>query len=130
MICRADDWPEHKLIRLAAITDPGAKGFSLGEGDWPFSGFIVHKGGQIYAYANVCPHRRHQLDLRPDDFLIEEGSFIRCASHGALFSPETGDCLVGPCVNQRLLTLPSRVNAAGWVVVRAPESLRDIELPG
>jgi len=110
------------------LADPGARGFSVGAGDWPFRGLIVRRHGEIFAYANICPHRRHPLDLQPDDFLIDNGALLRCASHGAVFSPETGLCLGGPCVNRHLLSLACRVEADGMIVVRAPDSLQAVPL--
>lgn len=119
-------WAEWSVMHIDSLGDPDARGFSVGEGDWPFSGFVVQRHGQIHAYANICPHRRHPLDLEPDAFLVDNGSLIRCASHGALFSPETGDCLSGPCVGIGLIALPCHSAPDGMIRVRAPASLRDI----
>jgi nitrite reductase/ring-hydroxylating ferredoxin subunit len=118
------DWPEWPAARLADLPDPGARGFLAGDGDWPFRGFVVRRAGAVHAYANICPHRGHPLDMPPDDFLVDEGRLICCASHGALFEPETGLCLMGPCAGARLLKLECRVND-GLVLVRAPGSLQE-----
>ena len=122
---RKDPWREWPVCRLEEITDPGAKGFYVGHGDWPFRGFVVRRNDQIFAYANICPHRRHPLDMVPDEFLIDDGRIVRCASHGALFNPETGLCLAGPCVGQSLMRLTARVDEDRNVLVTAPASLRD-----
>jgi nitrite reductase/ring-hydroxylating ferredoxin subunit len=119
------DWPEWPVCRLDDLAVPGAKGFYVGDGEWPFRGFVVRKGREIFAYANICPHRRHPLDLLPDAFLVEDGQLIRCASHGALFSPETGLCLTGPCSGRSLMKLESRLDSDRFVRVKAPDSLRD-----
>ncbi len=66
------------------ITDPGCREFTLGDGDWPFKGFIVRQGNEIYAYQNYCVHAGHPLNWKPDSFLTPDGSQIICASHGAL----------------------------------------------
>ena len=58
-------------------------------------------------------------------FLVEDGSLIRCASHGALFDAGTGECVFGPCVGAALLALDTRVDANGMVFVTAPASLTD-----
>jgi len=118
-------WPEWPVCRLDDLADPGAKGFYTGDGEWPFRGFVVRKGGEIFAYANICPHRRHPLDLLPDAFLVEDGRLIRCDSHGALFSPETGLCLAGPCSGRSLMKLEARLDSDRFVRVKAPGSLRD-----
>lgn len=123
----ANGWPEWSVMRIDAFDDPGARGFFVGEGDWPFRGVIVKKDGEYFAFANVCPHRRHPLDLLPDAFLTENGNHLRCASHGALFVPETGECVAGPCVGAGLLVLPSRIAPDGTIHVRAPDSVLAID---
>lgn len=120
-----ETWPEWPTFRLDELSDPDARGFYVGEGDWPFRGFIVRKGKNIFAYANICPHRRHPLDFLPDAFLVEDGELVRCASHGALFNPETGVCVMGPCQGESLMKLTFRLDSAGTIFVTAPASLRD-----
>jgi nitrite reductase/ring-hydroxylating ferredoxin subunit len=118
-------WLEWPVARFSDLGERGAKGFLAGDGDWPFRGFVVRQGTDIFAYANVCPHQRHALDLIPDDFLVQNGNMIRCASHGALFLPTTGDCVFGPCAGKRLIRLDCRVDD-GLVIVIAPDSLRSL----
>ena len=118
------DWPEWSVCSLDDVCEPGARGFCVGEGDWPFRGFVARQGGEIFAYANICPHRRHPLDFLPDEFLVDDGKLIRCSSHGALFETATGFCVTGPCRGERLLALASRVDEAGNILVTAPDSLR------
>lgn len=117
-------WPEWTVCARADLDDPGARGFETGSGDWPFRGFVLLRDGEIHAYANICPHRRHPLDYPPDNFLAEGGQLIRCASHGAIFEPESGLCLAGPCGGQSLLKLECR-EEQGMIKVRAPDSLQD-----
>jgi len=124
----ADVWPERQVMHSDELGDPDARSFSVGDGDWPFSGFVVCRDGQLYAYANICPHRRHPLELEPHAFLVNNGSLIRCASHGALFIPETGECLAGPCTGHSLIALPCRSEPDGTIWVNAPTTLRDRHL--
>lgn len=121
-------WGEWPVCHLHELADPGARGFLVGDGDWPFRGFVVRSGDSVFAYANVCPHARHPLDMLPDEFLAQDGGVIRCASHGALFTPDTGECIAGPCVGARLMSLALRLNEDGTVLVRAPASMRDEHL--
>jgi nitrite reductase/ring-hydroxylating ferredoxin subunit len=117
--------PEHVACRLDELADPGAREFVVGAGDWPFRGFVVRRAGAVFAYANVCPHKGHPLNLADDDFLVTTvqggGPLLRCASHGALFVPENGLCVAGPCSGRSLRRLPVRV-LDGAVLVRSPES--------
>ena len=123
------DWQEWPIMNIADLSDPGARGFGVGgggEGEWPFRGIIVLRNGEVHAYANVCPHARHPLDMLPDDFLVENGSLLRCASHGALFVPETGECIAGPCTGMNLIELECRQDDNGQVFVRAPDRMQAV----
>jgi len=75
----------HVVARLADLADPGAREFFVGEGDWPFRGFLVHLDGTVRAYVNVCPHKRYPLNLADDEFLVPGQRLLRCASHNALW---------------------------------------------
>lgn len=119
------NWPEWAVCRFNELNNPDAKGFYVGDGDWPFRGFVVRQGENIFAYANICPHRRHPLDFLPDSFLVEDGALIRCASHGALFEPGTGLCVFGPCQGENLMKLACRLDNNGTIHITAPASLRD-----
>ena len=96
---------------LDEIGDPGSRGFDLELApDRQLRLFIVRKAGRVNAYRNTCPHTGAPLEWQPDQFLDPDDSFIQCAIHGALFRPEDGYCLRGPCVGQSLSSLPLRIN--------------------
>ncbi|HJP38083.1 MAG TPA: Rieske 2Fe-2S domain-containing protein [Gammaproteobacteria bacterium] len=124
----ANNWPEWLVMNADELGDPDARSFLVGDGDWPFDGFIVRRQGKIFAYANNCPHRHHPLNLEPHAFLIDNGNLIRCTSHGALFCPETGVCLSGPCAGHRLIALACRTDPDGAIRVCAPDTLLDQNL--
>lgn len=109
--------------RLDEIEDPGCREFTIGEGDWPFRGFVVRRGGQVYAYKNLCSHVGHPLNWLPDDFLTRERDAIVCASHGAVYEIETGACRGGPCRGKALNRVAAEV-VDGTVWVTGPVSLR------
>jgi nitrite reductase/ring-hydroxylating ferredoxin subunit len=90
------------LISLQELPDPGSRGFSLPLQGETLEGFLVKKEGKVFAYRNRCPHLGAPLDWSPHQFLDPQSDFIQCAMHGALFQIETGLCVSGPCVNQRL----------------------------
>ena len=66
------------------------------------SAFVIMHDGQAVAYDNVCPHRSTELDWNPGDVFDETGLYLICATHGAMFQPDTGVCVAGPCTKQRL----------------------------
>ena len=66
----------------------------------------VRRDGVAYFYLNRCPHRGIPLEWQPDQFLDSSASLIQCATHGALFLIESGECIAGP-VSYTHLTLPT-----------------------
>ena len=80
------------------------------------NGFAVNHEGRAYAYVNRCPHVGTPLDLWPNEFLTEDGGTIVCATHGALFAPDSGFCTAGPCAGDRLTPLAVRVEGRAVVV--------------
>lgn len=104
------------ICALHELTDPGSKGFTMGEGDWPLRGFVVRHGDTVRAYVNHCPHAGFPLDGRPGVFLAPGAPIIVCSMHGALFEMATGLCVSGPCNGLKLRPLPLRV-ARGYVML-------------
>ena len=118
----SDSSEEVAVGRLDEIDDPGCREFAIGDGDWPFRGFVVRKGGAVYAYQNCCVHVGHPLNWSPDRFLTKDSSAIICASHGATYEIETGYCFAGPGSGRTL----RKVNAAvrdGIIYVSGPTSM-------
>ena len=105
--------------RLDELDDPGCREFRIGEGDWPFKGFVVRRGEEVFAYQNYCMHVGHPLNWRPGEFLNQDGSLIVCASHGALYEIDSGVCVAGPCPGKTLRAIEVEVRH-GNIVVRGP----------
>jgi nitrite reductase/ring-hydroxylating ferredoxin subunit len=82
--------------------------------------FVVNHEGAVHAYVNRCPHVGAPLDLWPNEFLDEEGRTLVCATHGALFEPDTGRCIGGPCMGDALTRLPVRREGEVLVVSCPP----------
>jgi nitrite reductase/ring-hydroxylating ferredoxin subunit len=112
------------ICPLHELPDPGARGFTMGQGEWPLKGFVVRQGERVYGYVNHCPHAGFPLNWQPDKFLVPGGSTIRCVMHGALFEMETGLCLSGPCRGLGLQPLPVYVQD-GYVLLDESVPLRD-----
>ena len=76
----------------------------------------VRRDGQVYAYRNRCPHRGVPLEWQADQFLDHSQSMIQCATYGALFLIESGECVAGPCAGQSLKALSCREDSEGvWL---------------
>ena len=110
---------EIRLCRFDELADPGCREFRIGEGDWPFRGFVVRRGEQVFAYQNYCVHAGHPLNWKPDEFLTADGKQLICASHGATYEIETGYCYAGPGSGRSLRKLHVEVRD-GVVYVTGP----------
>ena len=89
------------LCRVEDIADGTAKGFPPAQGG--FSGLLAwRKGADVHVYVNACPHIGTPLDWLPDRFMTKDGKYLICATHGAVFAPVTGECLLGPCQGDKL----------------------------
>lgn len=59
--------------------------------------FAVRYRGEAHAYLNRCSHVAMELDWQPNRMFDATGQWLLCASHGAVYHPETGWCAGGPC---------------------------------
>ena len=59
--------------------------------------FAVRFEGQAHAYLNRCAHVAMEMDWQPNRFFDDSGQWLICASHGAMYHPQTGECVGGPC---------------------------------
>ncbi|MEM6896162.1 MAG: Rieske (2Fe-2S) protein [Pseudomonadota bacterium] len=102
------------LCALADIPDGEARGFNpMGESQQTI--VVARKGACVYAYENMCPHQPTRLGFKRDRFMNKTGGQLMCAAHGALFSVETGECTIGPCIGERLVPLPIQLDEEGQV---------------
>jgi nitrite reductase/ring-hydroxylating ferredoxin subunit len=105
------------LCHLDDIPDGGARGFKPpGLVGKPV--IVIRKGGQVHAYRDACPHYDGTpMAWRKDAYLNGDGSYLVCASHGALFEISTGLCILGPCLGDRLEYVAVEISADGDIVI-------------
>lgn len=72
--------------------------------------FVFRRRNRLFAYRNLCPHLGITLNWLPGQFMDSDHCFIHCANHGALFTPEAGDCIAGPCQGERLTPVAVRAH--------------------
>lgn len=101
--------PNVPLCAETDIADPGARSFVLQIGEAFFHGFVVRKDGAVRGYVDRCPHMGFPLAQELDRYLTADGERIICSFHGALFRPEDGFCVGGPCAGDRLSPWPVEV---------------------
>jgi nitrite reductase/ring-hydroxylating ferredoxin subunit len=51
-----------------------------------------------------------------NEFFDEDNKFIVCATHGALYQPQSGVCVAGPCNGKNLIAMPYEI-ANDFIVV-------------
>ena len=78
--------------------------------------FAVRFRGGVYAFLNRCGHLPVELDWQQGEFFDGSGLYLICATHGALYAPDSGHCLGGRC-NGRGLDKVSVTEHEGWVVL-------------
>lgn len=59
--------------------------------------FVIRHDGVVHGYLNRCGHIPVELDWTPGRFFDNEGVYLMCATHGALYEPASGRCAGGPC---------------------------------
>lgn len=80
------------------------------------TGFLVRFEGQAYAYVNRCAHVPVELDWEHGKFFNLSQEWIICATHGAMYSPKNGRCVMGPCQGKSLSPIPVS-EQDGWITV-------------
>jgi nitrite reductase/ring-hydroxylating ferredoxin subunit len=114
------------VARIGDLAPGSVKKFWLICRNYRIDGFLVNDGGNFHAYVNRCRHMPTPLDFVRDDFLSDDGRFLRCYTHGALYEFATGRCVDGPCKGESLYRLPLRVERQE-VLVGCPEgNLREL----
>jgi nitrite reductase/ring-hydroxylating ferredoxin subunit len=90
--------PASVICESVSLVEGGkAKRFDIASGDRAIGCFAVRFDGRVHGYMNSCPHRGTELDWNPGEIFDESGLYLVCATHGAMFDPETGECVSGPC---------------------------------
>ena len=59
--------------------------------------FAIRYEGRAHAYLNRCTHVAMEMDYQPNRFFDDSGRWLLCATHGAVYAPDTGQCRGGPC---------------------------------
>jgi nitrite reductase/ring-hydroxylating ferredoxin subunit len=108
-LCQADEVGEGK-----------GRGFRLGQGAEQFAVFVIRSAGVLHAYVNSCPHIGTPLDWLPDRFFDRSGEHLLCGTHGALFRPQDGLCVRGPCLGHSLQPAPIHVEDGAIVLSFTP----------
>lgn len=93
------------ICEIHEVDDPGCREFSVQTDNGEIAGFVVHWRGMWFAYRNSCPHTGVMLNWQPHEFFDYEKRLLQCTMHGALFEPDSGLCIHGPCLGDSLQRL-------------------------
>ena len=101
-----------RLCSLAELPEGSARGFAVLQTHV----LAVRDYTGVHVYLNRCPHLGVPLQWQDDRFLDEDGAFIRCASHGALFERNSGLCVQGPCRGDSLWEIECSVEDGAVII--------------
>ena len=94
----AGDAALHALCNSRDLTDGGmAVPFDVSYAGQTCRAFAIRYRGHPHAYLNRCAHVAMEMDWQPDRFFDDTGRWLLCATHGAVYEPDTGACKGGPC---------------------------------
>lgn len=111
------------VARVGELRPGQTKKFILRSGEREIEAFLLNHQGRLYAYVNRCCHVPMTLDWVENQFLTEDREYIQCATHGACYRPETGECVAGPPLGKFLSPVPLVVRQDdGCVVAEFPEN--------
>ncbi len=91
-----------KICDLSELAELSGKEFSVEKNEQNQDAFLIYFKQHCYAYENSCPHTGVNLNWQAEQFFSFDGLFLQCSLHGALFEPESGVCVRGPCVGSKL----------------------------
>ncbi|HSP96493.1 MAG TPA: Rieske 2Fe-2S domain-containing protein [Candidatus Dormibacteraeota bacterium] len=102
----------NELTAVARMEDlpPGRTAkFVLTRDGREIEAFVLNHGGRLVAYVNRCCHIPMTMDWVENQFLSDDGAHILCATHGALYEPESGECVAGPPLGKCLTAVPLEI---------------------
>jgi nitrite reductase/ring-hydroxylating ferredoxin subunit len=96
-----------RLICASSALVEGGEGvrFQVKRQGGSLAAFVVRWHARPFAYVNECQHQSTELDWNAGDFFDESKLYLMCATHGALYEPDSGICVYGPCQGARLATV-------------------------
>jgi nitrite reductase/ring-hydroxylating ferredoxin subunit len=104
----------------AEIAEGQSRKFLFVRAGQEIEAFAFRRNGELHAYLNRCRHVPMTMDWIENRFFTEEGDYILCATHGACYVPETGECVEGPPRGKFLVRVPLEVEG-GELVATLPD---------
>lgn len=119
-------FPPVALCASAELVDGGlAVPFDVQYGRDCLRAFAIRYNGQVHAYLNRCTHVALELDLLPNRVFDASGQWLICAVHGAVYAPDSGAGVDGPCRGG--LQKIELTESAGQVFWQPTERIRPVD---
>jgi nitrite reductase/ring-hydroxylating ferredoxin subunit len=110
-----------RVVLSEAEREAIARGYFVRVGG-AWEGFLVGRVGDAWrAYANVCRHRALPLDLGARSPMSDDGRYLLCHQHGALYRLGDGKCISGPCVGESLTPVTVTEDEEGGLLIGEPD---------
>ena len=90
------------ICDLKELDNLSCKEFIVKKGGIEQDAFLIQFKQHYFAYENSCPHTGVNLNWQEEQFFSVDGLFLQCSVHGALFEPDSGLCVRGPCCGESL----------------------------
>lgn len=94
------EFQHREHIAITNVTDLAegtSKLFQYRKNGENLEGFLIRHQGKVYAYMNLCPHAYEPIIYGSQCAFNSDKRYIVCREHFAMFNPETGVCVSGPC---------------------------------
>ena len=101
------------------VPEGGARGYDPA-GDGQDTLFAVRSQGVLHVWRDRCPHAGTPMAWRRHAYMNAAGDRIVCAAHGAQFEPDTGLCVSGPCLGERLQPVAFDIDGGEIITLAHP----------
>ena len=98
--------------------------FQLRAGEEIVPAFVVRYNRCARAFINRCAHLSIELDWMPGQVFDPDRRHLICATHGALYDPDSGACVEGPCRGNGLI--PVEVEETDGLVILTDAQFEEV----
>jgi nitrite reductase/ring-hydroxylating ferredoxin subunit len=110
------------ILRAGELEPGQSKKFVLSCAGRELECFVVNWKGLLRAFVNRCRHIPMTLDWVENQFFDEAADFLVCPTHGALYEPDGGECVIGPACGKALFAVPL-VERDGAILALCPDPI-------
>ncbi len=115
----SEPFHEHDVAGTGDLAPGHSLTFTLECNGRRVEAFLISYRDHFYAYVNQCRHVPMTLDWVENQFFSADGNYLLCSTHGAIYRPDTGECIDGPPCGRSLFRIPIRI-AATRILARCP----------